>query len=156
MADIVTSYVLTTPGPDITFNNGTLGDGTDKYWLTAIQGLDGPAIRAPVDPVPFGDGGLIHTFRLGPRRVVFDGMLLIESSNSQADCQELRNDLAFELQNALLSIINAPGDLSWTPTGQSAVSLEVYNEVPLQIAYTDNYMVSTFNFGLISPDALPA
>jgi hypothetical protein len=156
MADIVTSYVLTTPGPDITFNSGTLGDSTDKYWLTAIQGLDGPAIRAPVDPVPFGDGGLIHTFWLGPRRVIFDGMLLIESSTSQADCQELRNNLAFALQNALLSIINTAGSLSWTAAGQSAVSLSVFNEVPLSITYSDNYMVSNFSFGLISADALPA
>lgn len=156
MADITTSYVLTTPGPDITFNDGVLGDFTDKYWLTSIQGLDGPQIRAPVDNVPFGDGGLIHTFWLGPRRVIFDGMLLIESSFSQADCQELRNDLAVNLGNALLSIINATGTLAWTPTGQGALTLSVYNEVPLDIRYTDNYMVSTFSFGLISPDALPA
>ena len=155
MADIVTSYTLTTPGPDITFNSGTLGDGTDKYWLSAIQGLDGPMIRAPVDNVPFGDGGLIHTFWLGPRRVVFDGMLLIESSNSQADCQELRNNLAFNLQNALFSIINTTGTLSWTPVGQAVQILLVYNEVPLQITYTDNYMVSTFSFGLISGSANP-
>lgn len=156
MADIVCSYALTTPGPDITFNDGALGDGTDKYWLTSIQGLDGPDIRAPVDLVPFGDGGLIHTFWLGPRRVVFDGMLLIESSTSQGDCQELRNDLAANLGNALLSIINASGTLAWTPTGQSAVSLEVFNEVKLNVNYTDNYMVSNFNFGLVSPDSLPA
>jgi hypothetical protein len=156
VADITTSYTLTTPGPDITFNSGSLGDGTDKYWLTAIAGLDGPSIRAPVDLVPFGDGGIVHTFRKGPRRCTFDGILLIESSNSQADCQELRNDLAFNLQSALASIIAASGTLAWTPAGQAAQSLTVYNEVPLSIQYTDNYMVSTFSFGLVSEAADPS
>lgn len=155
MADIVTTYVLTTPGPDISFNLGTLGDATDKYWLTSIQGLDGPAIRAPVDVVPFGDGGIVHTFWKGPRRVVFDGILLIESSRSQAVCQELRNDLAFNLQSALASIIQVVGSLDWTPAGQAAQSLPVFNEIPLAIQYTDNYMLSTFSFGLISEDADP-
>src|SRR5688572_6606002 len=148
MADISTQYVLTTPGPDITFNAGTLNDGTDKYWLTSVQGLDGPAIRAPVDLVPFGDGGIVHTFRKGPRRATFDGMLLIESSTSQADCQELRNDLVEDLLDALASIIQASGTLAWTPVGQAAQTLVVYNEVPLDIRYTDNYTVSTFSFGL--------
>ena len=155
MADLTVTYTLTTPGPDITFNNGSLGDGTDKYWIDAIQGLDGPAIRAPVDNVPFGDGGLIHTFWLGPRRVIFDGMLLLDPSTYE-NCQERRNDLAFELQNALLSIVNVAGTLAWTPVGQSGVTLGVYNEVPLSITYTDNFLVSRFSFGLISGDALPA
>jgi hypothetical protein len=155
MADLTVEYSLVTPGPDITFNDGTLGDGTDKYWIDAIQGLDGPAIRAPVDPVPFGDGGLIHTFWLGPCRVIFDGMLLLDPSTYE-DCQLRRNNLAFNLQNALLSIVNTAGSLSWTATGQSSVSLSVYNEVPLSITYTDNFLVSRFSFGLISGDALPA
>jgi hypothetical protein len=155
MADLTVEYTLTTPGPDITFNDGALGDGNDKYWITAIQGLDGPDIRAPVDPVPFGDGGLIHTFWLGPRRVIFDGMLLLDPSTYE-NCQLRRNNLAFELQNALLSIVNAAGTLSWTAVGQAAVSLAVFNEVKLNITYSDNYMVSNFSFGLISADALPS
>lgn len=119
MADVSTPYVLTTPGPDITFNAGALGDLTDKYWLTSIQGLDGPAIRAPVDLVPFGDGGIVHTFRKGPRHVVFDGMLLIESSTSQSLCQELRNDLVANLESALDSMLTAAGSLAWTPAGRA-------------------------------------
>lgn len=156
MADLVPAYVLTTGGGVITFNNGALGDGTDKYWLQSIIGLDGPSIRAPVDPVPFGNGGIVHTFWKGPRRVTFDGVLLIESSYNQADCQELRNDLAFALQTALASIIAASGTLAWTPTGQAAQSLTVYNEVPLAIGYTDNFRVSTFSFGLVSEAADPS
>lgn len=155
MADIVTEYDLATGSGTITFNLGTLNDQTDKYWLTSVQGLDGPSIRAPVDVVPFGDGGLVHTFWKGPRRVVLDGMLLIESSFSQADCQELRNDLAFALADALNSIISTDGMLTWTPAGQAMLQLPVRNEVPLDIRYTDNYTVSTFSFGLVSTQADP-
>jgi hypothetical protein len=153
MADLTVQYVLTTPGPDITFNQGTLFDGTDKYWIQSIIGLDGPSIRAPVDNVPFGDGGIIHTFWKGPRRVVIDGILLIESPE---DCMERRNDLSLALHQALESIIAADGTLAWTPTGQGAISLTVRNEVTLEVSYTDNFAVSTFSFGLVSAAADPA
>lgn len=155
MADIATTYTLTTPGPDITFNSGDLGDGTDKYWLTAIRGLDGPSIRAPVDPVPFGNGGIVHTFWKGPRRVQFDGMLLIEDP---VNCMLRRNTLAADLMSALSSIIAASGTLTWnfvTSGGTNAESLTVYNEIPLEISYSDNYTVSTFSFGLVSEAADP-
>ena len=155
MADITTTYTLTTPGPDIVFNSGTLGDGVDKYWLNSIQGLDGPAIRAPVDLVPFGDGGIVHTFRLGPRRIIFDGMYLIESSTSQGQCQILRNNLHFNLLSALASIVTVAGTLAWTAAGQSALSIPVYNEVGLTAPYTDNFTVQNFSFGLVSEDANP-
>jgi hypothetical protein len=157
MADITTSYVLTTPGPDITFNAGTLGDGTDKYWLTqGPRGLDGPTLRTPYDVVPFGDGGVAHTTRLGPLFPLFDGMYLIESSTSQADCQELRNDLHFNLKSALESII-APtaGTLAWTAAGQGALSLPVFYWVTLDAPYSDNYTVQNFSFGLFSEDSAP-
>lgn len=156
MADVSTAYTLTTGGGNITFNSGALGDGTDKYWLTAINGLDGPVIRAPVDLVPFGDGGIVHTFRKGPRRPVFDGMLLIESSPSQSVCQQLRNDLVADLEAALNSILTTAGTLSWTPAGQAAKSLSVFYEVGLSINYSDNYAVANFSFGLVSEAADPS
>lgn len=150
MPDIVTEYALTTPGGNITFNDGTLGDGTDKYWLQTIQGLDGVEIRAPVDNVPFGDGGIVHTFWKGPRRPVFEGVFLIESSFAQSDCQEIRNEMSEDLREALDSIIAADGTLSWTPIGFSARSLTVRNEVPLNVTYEADYRLSAFTFGLIS------
>lgn len=155
MADISVPYTLTTPGPDIIFNNGDLGDGSDKYWIQSIQGLDGPSIRAPVDPVPFGNGGIVHTFWKGPRRVVFDGIILLDPSNCE-DAMDRRNDLVFPLMQALSSIIAASGTLTWTPTGQAAQTLTVYNEVPLDIRYSDDFYVSTFSFGLISEAADPS
>lgn len=152
MADLIVEYLLTTPGPDITFNDGTLGDGVDKYWLDGIRGLDGPSIRAPVDPVPFGDGGIVYTFWKGPRRVLFEGMLLLDPP-TLVNCQLRRNNLAFNLQSALASIIAANGTLTWTPTGGAGESLTVRNEIPLEITYTDNFLVSRFSFGLISESA---
>jgi hypothetical protein len=156
MADLHVTYTLTTPGPDITFNSGVLGDGTDKYWISAIQGLDGPSIRAPVDLVPFGDGGIIHTFRKGPRRCIIDGAIWVEAFTNQTDCQQRRNALVDDLLDALASIITATGTLAWTPTGEAAHTLTVYNEIPLDIRYTDNYTLSTFSFGLISAAADPS
>lgn len=156
MADIVTSYVLTTPGPDITFNAGTMGDGTDKYWLNRVGGLDGPTLRTPFDLVPFGDGAVAHTTRRGPLYPILDGMYLIESSTSQAACQELRNALHFNLKAALESIL-APnaGTLDWTAAGQGALSLPVFYWVTLDAPYTDNFMVQNFSFGLFSEDPAP-
>jgi hypothetical protein len=156
VADVSTPYLLETGGGDITFNDGVLGDGTDKFWLTSVNGLDGPVIRAPVDLVPFGDGGIIHTFRKGPRHPVFDGMLLIESSRSQANCQTLRNDLLADLEAALNSILVTAGDLTWTPAGQSELTLEVFYEVGLSVNYSDNYAVANFSFGLVSAAADPS
>lgn len=150
MADIVTTYTLTTPGGTIILNNGAMGDGTDKYWLQTVQGLDGVEIRAPVDPVPFGDGGIIHNFWKGPRRPVFEGVFLIESSTFEADCQEIRNTLSEALRLALDSIIGADGTLAWTPVGLGARSLTVQNEVPLDVLYEQDYRLSSFTFGLIS------
>ena len=120
MADLTVVYTLTTPGPDIIFNSGPLGDGVDKYWIDSIQGLDGPAIRAPVDLVPFGDGGIVHTFRLGPRRIIMEGMLLLDPP-TLVDCQERRNDLRDDLLSALASIVTASGTLAWTDTGASSL-----------------------------------
>jgi hypothetical protein len=157
LSDITTTYVLTTPGPDITFNAGIFGDGTDKYWLTeGPKGLEG-TLRTPFDLVPFGDGGIGHTTRRGPMYPIFDGMYLIESSTAQADCQELRNDLHFNLKDALDSILfPLTGTLAWTPAGQAAQSLAVSYWVTLDAPYTDNYMVQNFSFGLFSEAAAPS
>lgn len=147
MADIATTYTLTTPGPDINFNVGDVGDGTDKYWLTSIRGLDMPQIRAPTDPVPFGDGLIKHTSWLSGLRPQFDGMFLIETP---VDCMDRRNALFDDLKAALLSIVNTAGTLAWTPAGGAAESLSVYLEVALDTPYSDNYTVQNFSFGLVS------
>ena len=148
MADLSCTYTLTTPGPDIVFNTGTEPfDGTNKYWISNIQGLDMPTQRSPMDMVPFGNGSIIHTFWANGFTPVFDGVLIL---GSQADCQNDWNDLAFDLVDALASIRAADGTLTFQPDGQSAQSLTVRCLVPVSITYSDDYRVAAFNFGLAS------
>ncbi len=157
MADVTTTYTLTTAGGTIVFNDGELGDGTDKYWLTSgPQGLRS-ALRTPFDVVPFGDGGRSYTTRRAPMFPIFDGIYLIESSRNQADCQSLRNDMAVALEAALDSILSPTvGTLAWTPIGQSALSLSVSYWVTLDDPYGDNFATQSFTFGLYSNAAVPA
>ena len=130
MADLAI-HLHATPPParTITFNDGDLGDGTDKYWIQAITGLDGPNMRAPVDLVPLGDGGLIHAFWLAGARPVLEGVFVIESVGDTwvglPDGDERR--LRTRSGQALESNVSASATLAWTPTGQSAQSLTVYH-----------------------------
>lgn len=156
MADITTTYTLTTSGGNIVFNDGALGDGTDKYWLTSVNGLRSQ-LRTPFDVVPFGDGGTSYTTRRAPTLPIFDGLYLIESSRNQADCQELRNAMAEDLEAALDSILSpTTGTLTWTPIGGSSQSLAVSYWVTLDDPYGDNYATQSFTFGLYSNAAVPA
>ncbi len=139
------------------FNDGQLGDGQDKYWLTTgPQGLRSQ-LRTPYDPKPFGDGGTSYTTRRAPMFPIFDGIYLIESSKSQADCQELRNEMADDLEAALDSILSpTTGTLAWTPIGGSALSLAVSYWVTLDDPYGDNYATQSFTFGLYSNAPAPS
>jgi hypothetical protein len=153
MADLVTTYTYTASGGTIIFNNGDLGDGTDKFWLQSIQGLDGPNVRAPVDLVPMGNGSLLHSFWLSGRTPVLEGVLIIESVpiNSSA-CQTALNVMEDNLRAAVESNVSATATLAWTPTGQSAQSLTVkHNGQPrLDIVPVVNYALRQFVFGLIA------
>lgn len=153
MADLATPYTLTTPGGTITFNNGDLGDGTDKYWIQNLEGLDGPIVRAPTDDVAFGDGTIIHTFWKSGRRPIVDGVLIIESVPPWGpDCQEALNALEDALRIALTSIIAANGTLAWTPAGLGARTLTVRHpgNPPFSIRPIENYALRQFDFTLVS------
>lgn len=151
--DLNCTYTLTTPGGTITFNNGDLHDGTDKFWIQTIDGLDWPTIRAPIDQVPFGDGSIVHTFWLAGREPVLDGVLLVESVPFVTeDCVEILNEMEDDLRTAIESIVAADGTLAWTPAGQSAKSLTVrhHGQPRLDIRPIENYALRQFTFGLIS------
>lgn len=155
MADLNTTYTLTTPGGTIIFNNGDLHDGTDKFWIQQIEGLDGIDVRAPIDKVPFGDGGILHTFWKTERRFAFDGVLLVESVSFMSDaCVTALNVMEEALRVAVESIIVADGTLSWTPAGQGARSLTVrhHGEPRLDFRPIENYALRQFLFGLVSAD----
>jgi hypothetical protein len=155
VADYSCLYVLTTPGPDISFNDGSFGHGSsdDLYWIDTIHGLDGPPLRVPSEDVPFGDGGLIHRSWKGPRHPVFEGRMIVQSVGL-AGCQARFNAMEKDLRQALDGIL-APtaGTLAWTPTGDSPHSLSVFYEQTLDVQPGDNYRTRTFSFGLISASA---
>lgn len=155
MADLATLYTLATPGGTILFNNGDLKDGTDKYWIQNIQGLDQAPLRTPQDNVPFGDGGIVHDFWKGPRHVVLEGVLVTESVGwpSTGDaCVQRQNEMEEDLIDALESIIRADGTLSWTPLGLAARSLTVRSEVPVEFSPGENFVLKNFTFGLVAAD----
>jgi hypothetical protein len=152
MADLIVAYTLSTGAGTIVFNNGNLKDGTDKYWIQTINGLDGPVIRAPVDNRPMLDGGIVHDFWKGPRHPVFNGVILIESVSLDG-CQGVRDDMEDDLRDALDSILRADGTLSWTPTnGGGTRSLTVRYEVPVDFQPIEDYALDSFTFGLIAAD----
>lgn len=156
MADLVTTYTYTTSGGTIVFNQGDLGDGTDKFWLQGISGLDGIGVRAPVDNRPQTDGYLLHNFFKTGREPVLEGVLIIESvAIDGPECQTALNVMEAALRAAVDSNVSASATLAWQPTGQSAASLTVYyNAQPrLDIAPIENYHLRSFVFGLVSASA---
>lgn len=149
MADIGVEYELVTPAGTIIFNDQ---DEHDKIYIVTIGGLGGSSIRAPIDNVPFGDGGLVHDFWDGPRHMPVDGIFLITSTQRMNDVVEIRNDFEEELRTALYSIRRDDGTLTWTPQGQSERALTVRNDVPVDFAHDANWTVETFAFGLVAAD----
>ena len=151
MADLSVPYVLTTPGGTITFNSTGTDDfnsyGSNEYYITDGQGLDGSPIRAPIDNAPQADGGLVHNFWKGPRHIVIEGALIIRSTHVMNSIRALRNTMEEDLLDALESILQADGTLAWTPAGMSARSLTVRYEVPLEFSGVE---LKTFVFGLVA------
>jgi hypothetical protein len=153
MADLACTYTLTTSGGTIIFNDGDLYTTDDLYWISQIEGLDGPTLRAQVDNAPQAHGGLVHTFWKGPRHITMEGAILIQSVPWGGSCLVERNEMEDDLRVALESIIQTNGTLSWTPAGQSAHSLAVRHDVQLQFTPQENYMIMGFVFGLVSASA---
>lgn len=157
MADYTTTYTLVTAAGTVIFNDGQLGGGSldDLYWISTIHGLDGPTLRVPIDDVPFGDGGVVHRSWKGPRHPIFEGSLIVQSVPfGSSGCQEVLNGMEEDLRLVLDSIL-APtsGTLSWTPTGGSLHTLDVFYEVAVDFQPENNYVTRSFSFGLISESA---
>lgn len=148
MADVGVAYTLTTPGPDIAFNNGAL----DQFYITEIRGLGAPALRTPMDNVPLGDGGLIHDFWKGPRHIGIEGIFLIQSTRVMNSILAIRNQMEFDLTDALESMLRADGTLVFTPYGEGARTFTVRYEVGVEFTHTDNYLTDAFTFGLVAAE----
>ena len=155
MADYACTYTLTTSGGTIVFNDGTLGQGSsdDLYWLNVVHGLDGPVLRHTMKDKPFDHGGLAGRSWKGPRHPAFEGRIIVQSAIGNAR-RAIFNDMEADLRAALDSIL-APttGTLAWTPLGDSAKSLAVVCEVPVDVSPEDAYQTRAFNFGLFAAAA---
>jgi hypothetical protein len=152
MADVGVQYTLTTPGPDIIFNQFTDPFvGQDEYYITEIRGLESPSLRTPQDPVPLGSGALIHEFFYGGTHITFEGVILIDSTDICDAQVVIRNSMTANLKSALNSILAANGTLAFTPQGQGAQTINgLRYEVGLQTPHTSDYRLLEFSFGLVT------
>jgi len=151
MADVGVTYTLTTPGPDIVFNQTTVPfNHRDQYYITEIRGLASPSLRTPFDPVPLGDGALIHDFWFGARHILIEGTILVQSTSIENSIVVIRNDMEDDLSDALESMIRADGTLVFTPQGESQRTITCRYEVGLEFTHTNNYHSLDFSFGLIA------
>lgn len=150
MADIAATYVMTAPGGTVTFNAG----GADQFYIQALPGFDSPQLRTPVDPVPFGDGAIVHDFWKGARQWTVEGVFLITSTLNQDGILTIRNQMEEDLQDALDSMLQANATWAWTPFGGSARTLNVRWSGMLECPHDQNFLLRAFQFGLIagSPD----
>lgn len=154
MPDLVCSYAITTPLGSVVLNNGSLGDGTDKYWISDIpEGLGTAPIRAPIDKIAFGDGARFHTFWKDGRSITFEGTFVVETVPLASDgCQTVFNVMEESLRSALESIKDTDGTLTWTPSGLGARSLTVrfHGQPGLAVRPAENYLIRTFEFGVFA------
>lgn len=152
MADLSVPYDLATPNGTINFNDtgidkfNMLG-GPDEFYITDIKGLDQAPIRTPQDNRPQTDGGLIHPFFKGPRHITIEGCLIIRSTRIQNTIRTIRNQMEDELLDALNSILQTDGTLTWTPAGQSQRQLNVRSEIPCDFSGIE---LKAFTFGLVA------
>lgn len=153
MADLACLYELVTPARTINFNDGDLRTTDDLYWISQIEGLDGPPLRLQTDNAPQSHGGIVHTGWKGPRHITMEGAILIQSVPWGGSCLAERNAMEEDLRIGLESIIQTDGTLTWTPAGLSTRVLAVRHDVQLQYTPQESYMIMGFVFGLVSASA---
>lgn len=135
---------LITPARTISFN-GTTGD-TYENDPQGCAGLGQAPLRVTVEDQPQTHGGILHpTFR-GARHITNAGTFRIRSTGTDSGIVVARLVLIDHLVEALESIENADGTLSWL---SGARTLTVRSEIPFDPA---GAMVKTYTFGLIAPD----
>lgn len=152
MPDVSCQYALVTPAGTLTFNDGS----DDQFYIGEIPtGLAGAPIRAPQDPVAYGDGGRSYNFWKGARHILIEGVFLILSTRNMNGILRIRNDMEETLRVALDSISQTDADtgtLTWQPLGQSQRTLIVRNDIPLECVHDQNYLLRNFSFALVADD----
>ena len=150
MADIACPYTIVTPARTINFNDGA----TDQFYIQGITGLGSAPVRAPIDDVPYGDGGIGHNFWKGGRHIVIEGLFLVTSVDCGPEQVGIWNDMEDSLRIALESIAATTtdtGTLVWLPQGQILYRvLGVRHDQPLECPPDQNFTVRNFSFGLFA------
>lgn len=143
----VGGFTLSDGSTTLTFNAAT-GD-TYVNSPDDCSGLDGAAVRAPIDDRPQTDGGIAHTFFKGPRHITLAGDLRVRSAGDEAGFLEARNDLEDDLVSLCESLMNTAGTLTVPRTGGSSKTLQVRCDILPTFA---GRMQKTYVFGLVAVD----
>jgi hypothetical protein len=143
----VTVFATLDYGPgEVEFHGGG-GELAAGLVLTALEGIGQAPIRAPVDDMPQGDGGIVHQFFYGPRHLTVEGFVL--PFGYDATYQANMWGRMDTLTAALDAILRVDGVFAWTPPGQTAHSLTVRCDVP--VTFTGTFQ-KQFIFGLVAAD----
>jgi hypothetical protein len=132
---------LVTPAGTISFNSGVF-NGASVFYFTSLEGLDDPELRVTLDNKSREDGAVVHAIYAGAIHATLEGWIY---TNDPAT----RNASRAALKAALDSIRTDDGTFTVTETGQSAKSLTVRADQPLQTA-TVQTTIHSFQFGLVA------
>ena len=136
------TYTLTTPAGDLTFN--PVPSNIDGFYLTAIAGLDGGAVRSQVSNLPQRDGGYLFDAPLGPAYPTLTGLIRSSTKTNRGQAID-------ELKSKLDTIRNADGTLTFTPNDGDSIerALTVRLIAPVGIAEADG-LLKTFQVQLVA------
>lgn len=151
MAEFSSPASLTPDGDSpLLFNQWVSATGYSyQLAITNLEGLDAPVDRVTVEDAPLTDGFSIYPILDGGFRFTVEGIILIRGAASESVHVGGRNAVEKLLRDALADSrdIDNPSTWAWTPTGLTAHSLAVLNEVGVRFRGGLN---KTFLFGLVS------
>lgn len=158
MPDVASVYTLTTPGPDISFNDFELFSDEDGYWLNDVTGLDDPELRVPRFNKPVTHGSRLLDGFFAGLTPGLTGEYVIQSTRVMDEIREIRNTMRRNLRDALRSIIDADGTLAWVEpvVGDTiSCSLTVRYMERLTSGFESNFGQKMFAFSLASEASIP-
>lgn len=147
MSEFSIPHTLVTPAGNITFNPSGGGDG---LYLSEIVGLDGGAIRNPIDDIPQADGSYLHPFFRSGLKATYRGFVLATAgvSTRRSMLDDLRGRTDRLLRPTVAERVSSTRML-FTPSGAAQRMLD---DIQLfqPVAVTGGYL-KDFEFTLASP-----
>ena len=90
-----------------------------EYFIKSIDGEDGIPVRAPIDNIAHGDGGILHDFWDEVRHITVKGVITLDPSLTAFQQIEQRN----EMEDALIAACYAIRRSTTTWTRRRCASL---------------------------------